>query len=159
MTKYMQRRRLYRLFLQPRFQLRYGAYFMTIAISSLVCSSIITVYITLKLLSFTQQSPAADDIFKILRGFVSHNPIPVIGSFVLMAIFYFFLAVIFTKRIVGPVQVLVNHVNALKNGNYTHKTTLRRDDDLKSLMLALNELSDSLHHKHTHKEPKINIAA
>jgi signal transduction histidine kinase len=162
MTKQMKRRRLYRLFLQPRFQLKYGAYFMTIAISSLVCSSLITVYITMKLLSFVHQQPESDDIFKIFMGFVLHNPISVGGSFGLMAIFYFFLAVVFTKRIVGPVQVLVKHVDALKMGDYHHKTTLRKDDDLKTLMVALNELSDSLQQRHNHKEsaePKVKLAA
>jgi nitrogen fixation/metabolism regulation signal transduction histidine kinase len=62
------------------------------------------------------------------------------------------LAMIFTKHIVGPIKALVIHIDALKNGNYDFNTTLRRDDDLVPLMIALNELSDVLKQRHARSE-------
>lgn len=152
MEKNLQRRRMYRLLLQPRFQLKYGAYFMTIAISSLVSSSVITLYMTMKILDYTRERPESEDIFKIFVGFVRQHQVQVIGIFTIMAFFYMLLAVIFTKRIVGPLKALVKHAETLTAGDYNYKTALRKGDDLNSLMVAMNDLSDSLKKKHQPKE-------
>jgi len=144
MEKTKNQRRLYRIFLQPRFQLKYAAYFMTIAVSSVLSICIITVYFSMKLLTYVRQRPDANDIFKIFRDFLLQNKLEVLGSLVLMASFYMILAIIYTKRIVGPLKVLVKHVEALKIGDFDHRTTLRKHDDLRPLMTSLNELSASL---------------
>jgi signal transduction histidine kinase len=127
---------------------------MTIAMSSLVCSILMTAYASMELLNFTRNEPQGEDVIKIFSNFFKHYSWQVAVAFVLIATFYVMLAVVFTKHIVGPVQILAKHIEALKIGNYGHKTILRKGDDLRPLMIALNDLSDSLTKRHSQEDPK-----
>jgi hypothetical protein len=152
MEKAKNRRRAYRLLLAPKFQLKYGAYFMTLALSSLLCSILVSVYFCLKVIMFAQQNPPAQDVLMSFVEFLKQHYLLASGSLAFMSLFYLGLAMLFTKRIVGPIRALTIHIDALKQGKYDFKTTLRKDDELRPLMVALNELSDSLKDRNTRAE-------
>jgi HAMP domain-containing protein len=143
-----QRRRLYRVFLYPRFQLKYGMYYAAIAFTSILILNVVTVYFLVYLIDYSGHEEPGIGITNILLNSIKQNAgIAGLAAFSLFVL-YFSLAFIFTKNIAGPLKVLVRHVEELKNGNYGHKTRLRKTDELKPMMSALNELSEVLAAKH-----------
>jgi HAMP domain-containing protein len=146
--KMKNRRRFYRGFFQPRFQMKYGMYYAAIAVVSVLVFNGFAVYF---LVSIVRESMIADPTLGLSPIFVStlsHNRVAVAAGLGSLFLLYFSLAFIFTKTIVGPTRVLVRHVEELKRGNYDHKSSLRRRDELRALLNSMNELSDILKNRH-----------
>ena len=55
--------------------------------------------------------------------------------------------VLFTHRVLGPCVPILRLIEKLKNGQYGEQGRLRKDDELKNVMSALNELSTELKKK------------
>ena len=53
-----------------------------------------------------------------------------------------------SHRIYGPMIPFTRHIEELKAGNYTSRIRLRKTDDLVEIQEALNDLAESLEHKH-----------
>ena len=50
----------------------------------------------------------------------------------------------YTQRYVGPLVPIRRHLGALKNGDYSARVRLRRNDSLQEIAQQLNELAESL---------------
>ena len=72
---------------------------------------------------------------------------PILILMLLVEVFLILATLIISRNVVGPQVALSRHIEALKNGNYEHKTQLRKNDSLKGIMNGLNELSDVLSQK------------
>ena len=142
-----ERRRFYRLVVSPKFQLKYSLYYVGLALTSMAVLNILMAYMLLNMIQIGSESPTAKISTVIMAAVLANKGIIGAGLAVL-GFLYLYLAFILTRNIVGPVRVLVLHIEALKQGNYRHKTNLRKSDELKSLMNGLNELSDVLSERH-----------
>jgi signal transduction histidine kinase len=54
------------------------------------------------------------------------------------------LVAVYTHRMIGPVLPIMRHVNALKDGFYSHRVKLRRYDSFQELADELNTLAETL---------------
>jgi signal transduction histidine kinase len=54
------------------------------------------------------------------------------------------LAMQLTKRLVGPITPISRHIEALNNGDYSSRISLRKNDYLEDIEVSLNELSAKL---------------
>jgi signal transduction histidine kinase len=67
------------------------------------------------------------------------------GTFSLLVIFALIAAVlVLSHRFYGPMVALRKHVTALAQGDYAHRTHLRKKDEFKDLAAELNQLSEKL---------------
>lgn len=91
------KRRLYRVFLYPRFQLRYGMYYAAIAFTSILILNVVTVYFLIYLIDFSGSEDPGVGIAKILLNSIKNNAgIVGLGALSLFLL-YFSLAFVFTK--------------------------------------------------------------
>lgn len=51
---------------------------------------------------------------------------------------------VISHRLYGPAYAMRKHIEALKRGEFTHRTHLRKQDEFKDLAKELNELSEVL---------------
>ncbi len=70
------------------------------------------------------------------------------AAFALISIIFSLLVLLGTlvisHRFFGPVFALRKHIEALLKGEYSHRTHLRKSDELKELAADLNQLSEKL---------------
>lgn len=148
MVKQPNRRRFFRLFVNPKYQLKYGLYYATIALLSLISWNALTVFFLVELVNTSSQSAPGVSIGQNLIDTILNNRWIFLLGMTLIAMMFMGIAVALSKNVVGPMRALLRHIEALKEGNYEHKTVLRKTDELKSMMTALNELSDVLKARH-----------
>lgn len=68
-------------------------------------------------------------------------------SLFLFAIIGFFMWLKLSHRIFGPLVPISRHINELKNGNYSSRVQLRKNDFMLELKDELNELAEKLQSK------------
>jgi HAMP domain-containing protein len=73
-------------------------------------------------------------------GFIEASVLLMTGYFLLMTA----ITTVYIHRIAGPAVAMSRHIRALKNGLYSHRIKLRRQDELKDLAKELNELAETL---------------
>lgn len=146
------KRKLTRFFASPKMQLHYGTYFTLVASGVLVIWGAMSVYFMMAILKFDGKAAEGMTLTEYLMANLKANQWMFVGAFLFSAILFLGLSMILTERIVGPVQALLKHIDALDQGRYDYKTHLRKSDELKPLMKALNGLSDSLHDRHGIRE-------
>jgi nitrogen fixation/metabolism regulation signal transduction histidine kinase len=142
------RRKLTRFFASPKMQLRYGTYFTVVASCVLVIWGAMSVYFMMAILRFDPKIADGMSLTQYLTANLEANQWVFGGALALSAVLFLCLSMVLTERIVGPVKALLKHIDALDRGHYDFKTHLRKTDELKPLMVALNQLSDSLHARH-----------
>jgi HAMP domain-containing protein len=54
---------------------------------------------------------------------------------------------LYTHRLVGPTIPITRHIRALKEGRYSHRVSLRQQDEFRELAVELNELAEILEHR------------
>jgi HAMP domain-containing protein len=146
--KYPNRRRTFLLLLSPRFQMKYGLYYAGIAVTSLLTLNVLAAFLLVQLIDYSGSAKMSAGITEILFTTLKANaPFVALGCGIL-GLLYLCFAIFLTRNVVGPSRALLRHIDALKTGQYTHKTTLRKNDELKEIMTALNELSDVLQERH-----------
>lgn len=148
------RRRLSRFFLSPKTQLRYGTWFWATAMSILTIWCGTGIYFMWTILTFDPNLAKKMSVVEYLAANFKQNQWLIAGAFVLSSVLFVALAVVLTERIVGPLRALLRHIDALDKGNYEFKTVLRKSDELKPLMEALNGLSDTLKARHGSSTPE-----
>ncbi|MEQ1876788.1 MAG: HAMP domain-containing protein [Bdellovibrionia bacterium] len=142
------RRSLFRVLISPKYQLKYGMYYATIALLSLLSWNALTIFFLIQLIDSSVQSDPGMTIAQNLLNTVLDNRWVFLLGMTALASMFMGLAIVLSKNVVGPMRALARHIESLKNGNYDHKTTLRKNDELKPLMNGLNELSDKLKERH-----------
>ncbi len=70
---------------------------------------------------------------------------------VLVVCVLFFMGIMITHKIVGPVLVLKRKMQELQNGNYDARVYLRKGDELKDLADTFNTMAQTLQEKNAKK--------
>ena len=133
------------LLVRPQKQLRFALLFMggaLLSIAALVALTAIIFNHTLKNLSDTQKLEL--DIGFLLRDTMMFPFFILIMGAFLIGSFAIFLGVRISNRIYGPLIPLLRHIQNLKEGIYSSRVILRRNDELTELRDALNELAATL---------------
>ena len=139
------RRRAYRIFfLNPKFQLRYSFFYAGIALSTLAISSFLSIFFLVNLVSQSYEGDPGVGILSYIWSTIIMNWQTITLLTVGYVSAFFLFAFVLSKNIVGPISVIVRHIDELKKGNYEHRIRLRKSDELKPLMVALNELAENL---------------
>lgn len=143
--KHPHKRTFMGLLVRPQKQLRFALLFMggaLLSIAALVALTAIVFNHTLKNLSDTQKLEL--DIGFLLRDTMMFPFfILIIGAF-LIGVFAIFLGIRISNRIYGPLVPLLRHIQNLRQGIYSSRVILRRNDELTELRDALNELAATL---------------
>ncbi len=142
------RRQFKRFFVSPKFQLQYGTYYWAVAMTVLSIWTVLAVYFMMALMTFDPRVAHDMSLPEYLKVNIKAHQWLFAGGFAASSFLFLTLAVVFTERIVGPMRALLRHIEALEAGNYEHKTNLRKGDELKPMMTALNKLSDTLKERH-----------
>lgn len=148
--QFKNKRRAYRiLFLNPRFQLKYSLFYAAVAMGGLAILSVLSVFFLVNLIGDASVSDPSTSMMNVLMQTAKENygVIGLLAGSLLAALVFF--AYVLSKNIVGPMAVLVRHIDELIKGNYDHKTHLRKSDELKPLMKGLNDLSEALKARET----------
>lgn len=135
-----QQRKTANLLLQPSLQLRLPMYFLliTMVFAGLMAFVISSAYRSFYLAIAAEQPAyltnilsAQTDDFVVVSGVVT-------AGYLLTVLV---IAIIHSHRMVGPTIALQRQVEALKNGDYSARVTLRRNDAFGELADDLNELA------------------
>jgi nitrogen fixation/metabolism regulation signal transduction histidine kinase len=144
MSRPVNRRRFYRVLLSPRFQLKFGAYFTAVAAAIMGMWGGLALYFMMAVISFNSKTAKGMPLGAYVTELLQQHAALLLGAFFVTTFLFLCLGVILTERIAGPSRALLRHIEALKEGRFEHKTTLRKNDELKHLGTALNELSEAL---------------
>lgn len=138
------RRRLVSLFMYPKLRLKYGSFYAFIGLCAVGVLNFALIFILLQMLNLTgHELEAGNDIGSRLISALQYNKWLLIGSITTLFVLFFVFAFVLANKIAGPMQPLLRHIEEIKKGNYSHRTHLRKGDELKPLMHALNDLSES----------------
>jgi methyl-accepting chemotaxis protein len=138
-----QQRKTANLLLQPGVQLKLPVYFllMTTAFVTILAAAIASAYRSF-FVTIAAEQPAY--VERILRA-QTRDLVVVLG---IIAVAYLLMvltvAIVHSHRLVGPTVALRREVEALKNGDYSARVTLRRNDAFLELADDLNELASLL---------------
>ena len=90
-----------------------------------------------------------------LADAVKHQSHEITILFICMLVAYVLitigLSVAYLHKLVGPTVAFKRHINALKNGAYASRLTLRKNDAFLEVATALNELAESLEKRYHSK--------
>ncbi|MGB5438340.1 MAG: HAMP domain-containing protein [Gammaproteobacteria bacterium] len=88
----------------------------------------------------TQGSYLQETIIGQLGNFMESSVMLLFGYALLVA----GVTIVYTHRLIGPTVTISRHIQALKNGRYSSRISLRKNDELKELAAELNELAEIL---------------
>jgi len=135
-----QQRKTVNLLLQPGVQLKLPLYFLTITLlfGGLMALAVSDAYRSL-FLTIAAEQPAYME--RILHA--QTQDLLIVSGMLMIGYLLTVLAVaiVVLHRVVGPTVALRRQVEALKNGDYSARVTLRRHDSFSELADDLNELA------------------
>jgi methyl-accepting chemotaxis protein len=139
------KRRLSNFLLQPIIQTRIGAY--CIGLSFLFAGVIAAiVYVHLgKLFGFIiEMTDAPEEVQTIIMSYLSSIQTWVYLTLAAYILFVFAISIWYTHRLVGPMVAFKRHFEALQQGNFTHRTNLRKNDAFHEAANELNKATEML---------------
>ncbi len=149
------KRRLSNFLLQPLLQTRIGAYCILL---SFVFAGIIAmiVYVNLgQLFAFIiEMTDAPDEVQTIINSYLSSIQTWIyltLGAYIAMVLA---VSVWYTHRLVGPMVAFKRHFEALEQGNFTHRTNLRKNDAFHEAANVLNAVTEAMGVKYGDKTPR-----
>jgi HAMP domain-containing protein len=139
MVKEQKRRRLKNILISPESQIRYGAIYLAVTI---VANLAVTAFGLNLYYYWVNDSGGGTSLLAMIIG----------GCVVVtlaMYAFAFFLGLMVTHKIFGPIVPIQRTLNQLKAGEYSARVTLRKADEIQMKMLAesINELAAQLERK------------
>ncbi|MGE0762847.1 MAG: hypothetical protein AB7N80_06185 [Bdellovibrionales bacterium] len=130
------------------FQIKYALYF---AASGVAVMGVLFALISLRLNQMVQEVVSTNLADSGLEKSFSHLLYDItlftLITFIANTVFSFLFAIYMTHRISGPAMVIERYIKDLSSGNYDSNRTLRKSDDLQSVMAALRELAANLKSK------------
>ncbi len=143
------RRTFLGMIVRPQKQMRFALMFTggaMLSLTALVALMAIVFNHTLKTLTEAQQIQI--EVGYLLRDTMMYPFFMfVLGAFIL-GIFTIFMGIRLSNRIYGPLIPLQRHIQNLKQGMYSSRVILRRNDELTELRDSLNELAAVLEARH-----------
>lgn len=149
MGQHPHRRTFLGMIVRPQKQMRFALMFTggaMLSLTALVALMAIVFNHTLKTLTDAQQ-------IQLEVGFLLRDTMMypfflfLLGAFIL-GVFTIFMGIRLSNRIYGPLVPLQRHIGNLKQGMYSSRVILRRNDELTELRDSLNELAAVLEARH-----------
>lgn len=146
-NKYPHSRSLLKFLLFPKKQLKYAFFHFLI-----VCSSVIVVnfFSYLKFRDLAQSSPN-NTANLLLIDYVTYISKITLVTMAIMGPITFLLVIVFLHRFVGPVLPIQRHLDAILDGNFTHRSHKRSADEISEVVEKLNAVSNYLEDKDKNK--------
>lgn len=138
------KRRLANYYLSPTVQMRYALVNIASIIVGMAALSLLAFR---KLPMYIDSAVNAAPIEVDPSGVISYVLWSFVGVTVGVCIFSFFLSIIITHSMVGPVYVFERHIRNLLKGEYKSRINLRKNDEFKDLAGLLNDLATQLENK------------
>jgi methyl-accepting chemotaxis protein len=141
-----ERRRSLNLLQQPGIQLKLPAYLLlvTVGFGALWTRNAATAFADFyQTLSAHQPSYLVPMLTDQLRDFAIFSGIVSIAYVLALLV----ICIVYLHRLVGPSVALRRQLESLKNGDYSRRVRLRRNDAFQDLAADLNELADLLERK------------
>lgn len=150
MSHVQNRRQIRNMLLEPEKQYRHAlTYFAFIAVGALVLQTVLIrttrrfVLDTL-LAAGVEPSVLLTSMNGALREYLWRSAL----MFPALAVLSLFFALRMTHRFLGPQVAIRRHIAALRDGDYTAVCQLRKKDELQEVAEELNELAETLRHRH-----------
>lgn len=144
----VKKRRLSNLLLEPLLQTRIGMYCILL---SLIFACIIAVIL------YQNLGTLYDVFFELTDGKVKLHGVVLaylqnIQAWIFLALAAYIIctigvSIIYTHRLVGPTIAFRRHLEAIKGGDFEHRTILRKGDAFQEVANRLNEVSEFLESK------------
>lgn len=140
-----QKRSFKNFLVDANFQIKYALYF---ASSGVAVMGGLFALISLRLNEMVQKIIASNASESGLENSFSHLLYDItlftLITFIANTVFSFLFAIYMTHRVSGPAMVIERYIKDLTAGDYDSNRTLRKSDDLQSVMAALRELAATL---------------
>ena len=156
-------RRLRNFLLDPSRQLRSAVHFIGLYVVYSVLLSSVFLHVTFSQHSFVMTHIGQSEEANFVDMF--QNPIIVEGLIEVSVLFLAFLLVamtltiLFSHRVFGPLIPIKRQLEALYDGDYSKRVTLRRNDELKDIAEAINRLAERLEEREKGQEPQDVLSA
>lgn len=143
------RRGLKSLLIKPELQLKLPVYLLFITVLFAIACWIVLQVAFAGLYEFAfEQGGLGEQVGYLFR----HHIQLVVSVFSFLTIVYVLLTVGFSvaylHKLIGPSIAFKRHINALAEGNYASRITLRQDDAFEGISIELNELAEVLEEKY-----------
>ena len=140
-------RKIKNVIVNPLFQAKFSIYFLVAGFG--LAGTLLLVVFQLSQNMQGKLAKSAEGSFQIY-SIIHENLVQTtnITIFVLLvfSVISFIYAIVISHRIAGPVLAIQAYIEELKKGNYDHKRTLRKYDELQPIMDSLTELAENLKH-------------
>jgi len=146
-----ERRKARNLLLRPMLQIKLPLYILFLSFTFGALAMLLGYFYfeqlyMMMLENTTQGTYLHKTISEQVNNFMESSVMLLIGYVILVAV----VTIVYTHRMIGPTVTINRHIKALKEGLYTSRITLRRNDELKDLAAELNELAEILEeHRNT----------
>jgi HAMP domain-containing protein len=145
-----ERRKARNLLLSPTLQLKLPLYILLLSCTFLLFALLLGYTYFDQLYIMMVENTEQGQYLQNAIGQQTGNFIEVSITLLLMYIILMVaITVLYTHRIIGPTIPLARHIRALKEGLYSHRVNLRKQDELKELAVELNELAEILEQRNT----------
>jgi methyl-accepting chemotaxis protein len=138
------RRRFWRILIQPGLQFRCSEYFTFIVLLVLVMVNGLAFFFLIEVANLGKSVAPGTEAALIITKAVNHQMWPLIAGGVVFVVACIVFGIRMSHNISGPAYALGKHIDAILSGDYDHRTYLRKDDELKPLRDKLNRLSERL---------------
>ncbi|MBC62520.1 MAG: hypothetical protein CMP11_08680 [Zetaproteobacteria bacterium] len=145
-------RKLINIFIEPFKQFTIGLYILLVTTVFFICSAFL---LTSAFLSQYEQVMGLFNVASskakwdfILNDVFYKNAFWVFSLYFTYAIVLFSLVLKFTHRYYGPLVSIDRFLKNLIEGQYSTRVSIRKKDELQSLVKRLNELAEKLEEKH-----------
>lgn len=137
------KRRLSNFLLQPIIQTRLGLYCILLSfLFAGVIAAIVYVHLGQLFGFIIEMTDAPEEVQTIILSYLSSIQTSVylaLGSYIL---FVLAISIWYTHRLVGPMVAFKRHFEALQQGNFTHRTNLRKNDAFHEAANELNKATE-----------------
>jgi methyl-accepting chemotaxis protein len=146
------KRRLSNFLLQPIIQTRIGAYCIGLSfLFAAVIAGIVYVHLG-KLFGFIiEMTDAPEEVQTIIMSYLSSIQTWVYLTLAAYILFVLAISIWYTHRLVGPMVAFKRHFEALQQGNFNHRTNLRKNDAFHEAANELNKATEILGSKFEEK--------
>ena len=139
----IRKRKLSNFLLQPLLQTKIGIYSIVLSFVFATIIGYICYQNLASLFDFILDlTDARQEVADVLA-----NTMTTMQAWIYLSLFGYVLAtmiisILYTHKLVGPTVAFLRHLDAIKRGDYEHRTTLRKNDAFSEVADKLNEVSE-----------------
>ncbi len=144
-------RTLRNFFVEPFAQIRIGAYILSVSLLFIVLITLLIAKAFLAQYEVLLRVEQTAGWEHLLEETFNRGSLELAIVLILYIVVLFTVVIRMTHRIYGPVISISRFLDDMIQGRYEKRCTIRKDDDLKPLVLKLNELAAVLQERHAKK--------